>query len=107
MKYYQYNSSMNENNDVLEAAPEEINNEQNEYDHNESDEEDNQNIANIRDEYGFCDPNRLYEHTESHTGYDTGIAQSARHDPEVDCSGTKMTGIEYTQLMQSLNLKQS
>ena len=36
-----------------------------------------------------------------------GIAQAARYNTEVDCSGNKMIDTEYTWLMQSLNLKVS
>ena len=64
-----------------------------------------ENIPNTTDEYGFFDPDRPEEHTKYVLAY--GVGQTCTYQTQVDYSGTKMTGSEYMQLMQSLNLKQS
>ena len=93
------------NNDVLEAAIEQISTEENELILHDNDTNMHENIENTGDEYGFFDPDRPEEHTKHDLAYDMG--QTCTYQTQVDYSGTKMTDSEYMQLMQSLNIKQS
>ena len=94
-----------QNNDVLEAAIEQISAEENEFVLNDNDTNMHENIANTTDKYGFYDPDRPEEHTKHDLAYDMG--QNCAYQTQVDYSGTKMTDNECMQLIQSLNLKQS
>ena len=58
-----------------------------------------------KDDYGFFDPDRPQEHKQYDIGYDMGLGE--KYTTQVDCSTVTMRDEEYTQLMQSLNQKQS
>ena len=55
----------------------------------------------------FFYPDRPRDHREIDIGEDLGITQGGTCATEVDCSSNKISDIEYRQLMQSLNQKQS
>ena len=60
---------------------------------------------NGKDEHGFFCPVRPDEHRHYDTGIDLGL--EGKYGTEVDLSHYQMGEEEYTQLMQSLNLRQS
>ena len=69
--------------------------------------ENNDNLGNTSDEYGFFYPGRPRDHREIDIGVDLDVTQGGIYATEVDCSSSKMSDSEYRQLMQSLDQKHS
>ena len=86
---------------------EEINAKQNQENMEEGYTENNENLANTRDEYGIFNTDRPRDHRDIDIGEDVSATQSGAYTTEVDYSSNKMSESEYRQLMQSLNQKQS
>ena len=95
------------NNDILQEAMEEINAKQNQENMEEDHAENNENLDNTRDEYGFIYPDRPRDHREIDIGEDLGVTQGGTYATGVDYSSNKMSDSEYRQLMQLLNQKRS
>ena len=98
-KYEKYNEE-------LEAAVEEMENEEFDdiYDDIDAEIKKRSMSQADKDEYGFFYPDRPEEHRTYDIRHDMGMGQ--KYTTEVHASHCEMTDQEYLQIMQSLNLRQ-
>ena len=77
------------NNDILQETMKEIDTKQNKENMEEYYTENNENLANTRDEYGLFYLDSPRDHREIDIGEDVGVTQSGIYATEVDCSSNK------------------